>query len=62
MIINEKIIEEINGLAEKYKAIPIQKLANKIGINMTAKQSFSLIIKYIINISILIYINNIFWF
>lgn len=48
MIINEKIVEEINGLAEKYKSIPVQKLANKLGINMTAKQSFSLIIKYLL--------------
>ena len=47
MIINEKIISEINALAEKYRSIPIQKLANQLGVNMSAKQSFNLIIKYL---------------
>lgn len=48
MIINDKIVEELNELTKKYKAVPIQKLANKLGINMSAKQSFSLIVKYLL--------------
>ncbi len=47
MIINEQIIGEITALAERYKTIPIQKVANKLCINMTAKQSFSLVIKHL---------------
>ena len=45
MIISDNLMDEINAIAEKYKAVSIQKLANELNINMTAKQSFSLIIK-----------------
>lgn len=45
MIISESIMAEINAIAEKYKSVSVQKLANDFDVNMTAKQSFSLIIK-----------------
>lgn len=45
MIISNNIMAEINAMAEKYKSVSVQKLANDFDVNMTAKQSFNLIIK-----------------
>jgi len=48
MIISDEIMTEINAIAEKYKSVSVQKLANEFNINMTAKQSFNLVIKYLL--------------
>lgn len=45
---NERLIQEIGGIVEKYKTIPIQKIANDFNINMAAKQNMNLIMRQLL--------------